>query len=286
MSVYTNPVIDQEPSPKVVYYIDNKCALFTCNGSPEGVILANTGSIALSDNGSVFKKTTDDLTTGWVELTGGTISSPLVISGTNPTLSFVDTTGGDDDGAISMDADEMTISVVGGTPLILRANGQLENYGRALTPNITPVGNTNNTLQNLQALTLPADSLRNDGDYINIFQAGDLATVGPHNRRWVSLFGGQTIRDTGNISLTSNALWNIITRIIRTSATTVVATINGDWGQSTVGAGNFFSLGWTALLTVSDLNANAQTIQLQAQDANGTANNIRQLLTTCEVYQF
>jgi hypothetical protein len=277
MPVYTNPSIDQEVSPKFIYYVDNKCAIFTCNGLPEGIILANTGSIAISDNGSIYKKTTDDLTTGWVELTGGTITSPLVISGANPILNFDDTDPSNQTGSITVE---------GGTPIVFRPNGQIVGVGLGITPNITPVGNTNATLQSLQSLVVPANSLAADGDYLKIVQAGDVATVGPHNRRWVSNFGGQVIRDTGNISLTSNALWNIITTIIRTSSTSVVATINGDWGQSTVGAGNFFSLGWSALLTVSDLNANPQTLLLQAQDANGTANNIRQLFTTCEIYQF
>lgn len=68
MATYTNPTIDQEFSPKFIYYADNRCAIFTCNGSPEGVILANTGSIALSDNGNVYKKTTDLVVTGWIEL--------------------------------------------------------------------------------------------------------------------------------------------------------------------------------------------------------------------------
>jgi hypothetical protein len=277
MPVYTNPSIDQEVSPKFIYYVDNKCAIFTCNGLPEGVILANTGSIAISDNGSIYKKTTDDLTTGWVELTGGTITSPLVISGANPILNFDDTDPSNQTGSITVE---------GGTPIVFRPNGQIVGVGLGITPNITPVGNTNATLQSLQSLVIPANSLAANGDYLKIVQAGDVATVGPHNRRWVSNFGGQVIRDTGNISLTSNALWNIITTIIRTSSTSVVATINGDWGQSTVGAGNFFSLGWSALLTVSDLNANPQTLLLQAQDANGTVNNIRQLFTTCEIYQF
>jgi hypothetical protein len=277
MPVYTNPSIDQEVSPKFIYYVDNKCAIFTCNGLPEGVILANTGSIAISDNGSIYKKTTDDLTTGWVELTGGTITSPLVISGANPILNFDDTDPSNQTGSITVE---------GGTPIVFRPNGQIVGVGLGITPNITPVGNTNATLQSLQSLVVPANSLAANGDYLKIVQAGDVATVGPHNRRWVSNFGGQVIRDTGNISLTSNALWNIITTIIRTSSTSVVATINGDWGQSTVGAGNFFSLGWSALLTVSDLNANPQTLLLQAQDANGTVNNIRQLFTTCEIYQF
>lgn len=234
MPVYTNPSIDQEPTPKQLFYVDNKCAIFTCNGSPEGVILANTGSIAISDNAAIYKKTTDDVNTGWIELSA---------------------------------------AITSGVP-------------RAIAANITPVGNTNATLQSLQSLVVPADSLRSNGDYLYIIQAGNVATVGPHNRRWVSNFGGQIIRDTGNVNLTDNAHWNILTTIMRITATSVVATINADWGQSSVGATNFFSLGWTSTLAVSDLNANPQTILLQAQDANGTANNIRQLFTTCEIFQF
>jgi len=75
MAVYTNPIIDQEVSPKQLFYPDNKCAIFTCHGIPEGVILANTGSLALSDNGLVYKKTTDDVNTGWIELTSGFAAS-------------------------------------------------------------------------------------------------------------------------------------------------------------------------------------------------------------------
>lgn len=70
MPVYTNPIIDQDVSPKQLFYVDDKCAIFTCNGSPEGIIQANTGSIAISDNGSVYKKSTDFTNTGWLELIG------------------------------------------------------------------------------------------------------------------------------------------------------------------------------------------------------------------------
>jgi hypothetical protein len=91
MAVYTNPTIDQEVTPKQLFYPDNKCAIFTCNGNPQGVIVANTGSIALSDNGSIYKKTTDDVNTGWVELQSGAFTSPAIISGSTPTLQFVDT---------------------------------------------------------------------------------------------------------------------------------------------------------------------------------------------------
>lgn len=71
MANYTNPDISALPTWKEVVYLDNRCAIFTCNGNPEGVIIANTGSLALSDDGNVYKKTTDIVATGWINLSGG-----------------------------------------------------------------------------------------------------------------------------------------------------------------------------------------------------------------------
>lgn len=71
MAVYTNPEISELPTWKEVFYVDKRCAIFTCNGNPENVIVANTGSLALSDDGNVYKKTTDNVATGWINLSGG-----------------------------------------------------------------------------------------------------------------------------------------------------------------------------------------------------------------------
>jgi hypothetical protein len=70
MANYTNPTIDQKNAAKYVFYVDTRCAIFTCHGSPEGVIQADTGSLALSDDGNIYKKTTDNITTGWINLSG------------------------------------------------------------------------------------------------------------------------------------------------------------------------------------------------------------------------
>ena len=72
MALYSNPTIDQQrEKPQIIFYLDNKCAIFTCHGNPDGQILANTGSIACSDDGNVYKKTTDNVATGWIDLAGG-----------------------------------------------------------------------------------------------------------------------------------------------------------------------------------------------------------------------
>ncbi len=274
MPVYTHPTIDQEISPKVVYYIDNKCALFTCNGSPEGVILANTGSIAISDNGSVFKKTTDDLTTGWVELTGGTVSSPFVISGTNPTLSFVDTDAGDDDGVISVETDVMTIGIVGGTPLLLRNNGQLLSYPKYFPSNITPVGNVGGGLDPLQTFNLPANSLAANGDFVDGIYSGKFATTA--DKRLLLTFAGQTVTTAGSGLFDIDvADWFYSVRYTRLTATSVLCAGSFSWGNGSrtaagVAAGNYVFSGINTTIAVADLNANASTILMSGE---ATANN-------------
>lgn len=67
MATYTNPTLSPVELPwKPLLYIDDQAAIFTCTGSPEGVIVANTGSKAYSDNGLEYRKTTDGVNTGWV----------------------------------------------------------------------------------------------------------------------------------------------------------------------------------------------------------------------------
>jgi hypothetical protein len=274
MPVYTNPIIDQDISSKVVYYIDNKCALFTCNGSPEGVILANTGSIAISDNGSIYKKTTDDLTTGWVELTGGTVSSPFVVSGTNPTLSFVDTDAGDDDGVISVETDVMTIGIVGGTPLLLRNNGQLLSYPKYFPSNITPVGNAGGGLDPLQTFNLPANSLAANGDFLDGIYSGKFATAA--DKRLLLTFAGQTVTTAGSGLFDIDvADWFYSVRYTRLTATSVLCTGSFCWGNGSrsaagVAAGNYVFSGINTTIPVADLNANASTILMSGE---ATANN-------------
>ncbi len=103
--ITTNPSVSLQANigAPVLYYLSDGAAIFGCIGSPEGVIAANKRSLALSDNGNVYYKTTDSVNTGWSALGGGgggtvtTFSagglSPLFTSSvatatTTPALSF------------------------------------------------------------------------------------------------------------------------------------------------------------------------------------------------------
>ncbi len=71
--ITTNPDVSLQANigAPVLYYLSDGAAIFGCIGSPEGVIAANKRSLALSDNGSVYYKTTDSVNTGWSALGGG-----------------------------------------------------------------------------------------------------------------------------------------------------------------------------------------------------------------------
>jgi len=71
MPITENPTIDLTERDVVVLYMTGGCAIFGCVGDPEGVILANNPSLALSTNGNVYFKTTNNAATGWTLVGGG-----------------------------------------------------------------------------------------------------------------------------------------------------------------------------------------------------------------------
>jgi len=276
MPVYTNPTIDQEISPKVVFYVDNKCAIFTCNGSPEGVILANTGSIAISDNASIYKKTTDDVNTGWIELQSGTITSPAVISGTNPTLSLVDTTVGDDDGSISMQGDLMSITVVGGTPVVLKSTGFFVGIEKTIQTSFGAIAaNAGAGLTTLFSGNIPAGFLANNNDYAIVIFNGSFA-ANDNDKRLQLTVGGTVQVNTGLIDLDTFG-FSFVNVIGRIDATHITINSLVNEGQAAVtSAGAITSTGLitetanSPTILVPDLVANALTILFEGQ---GVANN-------------
>jgi len=71
--IVTNPEISLQAnngSPRIYYFADG-AALFGCIGSPEGVIVANARSIAITETGAVYVKTTNGVATGWSAVGGG-----------------------------------------------------------------------------------------------------------------------------------------------------------------------------------------------------------------------
>lgn len=82
MSLTTNPQIDLTTRGTSVYYLSDGSAIFPCIGNPENSIVANLRSIAISDNGGVYFKTTNGTNTGWVQFAqiggGGTQAQNFV----------------------------------------------------------------------------------------------------------------------------------------------------------------------------------------------------------------
>ena len=71
--IIENPVVSLQANigAPLLYYLADGAAVFGCIGNPNGVIVANKRSLALSDNGSVYFKTTDGVSSGWNALGGG-----------------------------------------------------------------------------------------------------------------------------------------------------------------------------------------------------------------------
>lgn len=69
--ITANPTIDFTEKDVLLYYLTGGAAVFGCIGDPENVIAANKRSLALSDDGNVYFKTTDNANTGWVAIGGG-----------------------------------------------------------------------------------------------------------------------------------------------------------------------------------------------------------------------
>jgi hypothetical protein len=235
------------------------------------VILANTGSIALSDNGSVFKKTTDDVTTGWVELTSGTLSSPVNISGTNPTLNLIDTTVGDDDAAFSLDNNILTLTI-GANTIVFRNNGQIVGYPRNIRSNSTQVGNVGAGVDVLDTLSIPANSLLANNDYVDYWYSGGFAN-NANTKRILLTIDGQNIFDSTLFTFNgvpNNNRWSLNGKILRSSATQVIASANVMLGSVVItGAGavsgNAQLQGENKILTVANLNSNAVALTLSAE---------------------
>lgn len=71
MPITQNPTIDLTERDTFVYYLTGGSAVFGCVGDPEGQILANKNSLAISTNGNLYVKTTDNIATGWQVVGGG-----------------------------------------------------------------------------------------------------------------------------------------------------------------------------------------------------------------------
>jgi hypothetical protein len=99
----------------------------------------------------------------------------------------------------------------------IRGKFQL-NLSGILSVNTNPVSNSGSIETDLITYTLPANTLQNNGDSLNIKAWGSFA-ANTNNKTLILQFGSQVIFDTGTLAINSGD-WEIEATIIRKSPTT------------------------------------------------------------------
>jgi hypothetical protein len=157
---------------------------------------------------------------------------------------------------------------------------------RNLTVNTTTVSTVGAALTDLHSFSLPANSLRNNGDYLHLRQKGDFA-ANNNLKRIVTSADGQVAFDTGLVSIGFNE-WVYDYYYVRVSATSLRAAMMLTEGFITrdlagVVGGNADILATGGLLAVSNLNNNSIVLLVRGQ---GTANgDVSQSLSIIEIVQ-
>lgn len=165
-----------------------------------------------------------------------------------------------------------------------KVNGQIAGIPKRILGSSSIVGNITTGLDTLHSLTLPADSLSTNDDFITVDQGGDFA-VNDNDKRIQISFGGQVIHDSGLRDI-DTGVWRISYDVVRLTSTTVRVSgfmmlgiiLAGTNGALDTGNSRYYI---TALqpadLTVANLNSNGTVILLEAE---GTAtDDIRQRWT-------
>lgn len=147
------------------------------------------------------------------------------------------------------------------------------------TSKLTNGGNVGAGLDLIHTFTLPANSLKNDGDILDLWYIGDYAT-NDNDKRVVGQFNGTIYEDTGPRDIDVATGWGINYRISRVSSTSVI--FGGGVGcnslavDSTAGVITTFTEGYVHSTRSSPLsglpNLNSNSIALEVF-AEGVAND-------------
>ena len=168
-------------------------------------------------------------------------------------------------------------------------------YPYTLEVNTTAVGNVGAGLDNLQAYVLAANELATNNDYLTVTYAGTMADTNVSKRLFVSV-GGQTVMDTGSLSLgggagTDQLQWQVDIKYVRASATTILSAVSVRIGQIIIdkdgalsaAGSNAVYLNRNLTVTVSNLTSNTTTLLVAAEGTNN--NDIVQTLSTVALVQ-
>lgn len=174
-----------------------------------------------------------------------------------------------------------------------RPSGEFSFVGlvRSIEVNTSEEKNSGAGLDPLHNYSLPANSLRSDGDYLHGIAGGNFA-ANANNKRIRFSVGGTGVIDTGSINMPAAIGWRLNYTIVRLSATSVL--VNADLVSNTLSVnaaavvntnGNAFHAEASTIssLAVSDLASNTLQILVEAE---GTASDdIIQNLTIIELVQ-
>lgn len=174
-----------------------------------------------------------------------------------------------------------------------RPSGEFSLVGlvRNIEVNITTVGNVGAGLDPLHSFSLPANSLRNNGDYMHVWFGGDYA-ANANLKRVVASFGGIAWEDTGLRDVVNGSGWATVVTIIRVSATSVLVSggilansvaITPALAVTTFGEGFIGAARNRLIAGLPNLNLNSTLIEVEGE---GTANDdVTQNLSIYELVQ-
>jgi hypothetical protein len=145
----------------------------------------------------------------------------------------------------------------------------------------------------LHSFSLPADSLRTNGDYLAVWYGGNFAA----NARPKSVqaqFDGQDYEAAGPVDIQAAVGWAMVVRIARLTATTVQIShflLENAMGITAAGVAGSFGTGSNIFtrstgLTVANLSSNAITMRVRSVVAAGAvAGDVFQNLSIIEIVQ-
>jgi hypothetical protein len=193
---------------------------------------------------------------------------------------------GGDGGSPSKRVSDELDSIIGEVNNIETGQTKITGVPYTILMSNASVPNSGTGVTTLHSLSLPANSMANNGDFLEIVQNGLFSNT-TNLKALTFSFGGIAIEGTGNIDVSGALGWQAYTIVTRNNATAVSSIIslwanflqtdrtptlqNGGFG------GRFLSRGFSQG-SVSNLNSNAQTILVQGQ--GGASNDVIQLFTT------
>lgn len=186
------------------------------------------------------------------------------------------------------------LTIDGTTDILLKANGQIVGYARTIAVDTGSTASSGAGPDTLHTFSLPANSLANNGDFVEVEYSGIFA-VDDDNKAIRATFGGTEYlnRGLGATDFDGALGWVMRAKIVRLSTTSVrvsaalnanlmfADSLNAFTGTS--GNGGLMSGSSVDITGLSDLTANATTMSAQSLGVN--AGDVTQKLSVIKLVQ-